>query len=301
MEAVGAVATIVGIATFGLELAKKLKTYVSIVVDANDILRDLRIEVKATAKIIEQLNNFVKEDNADSARTRTRVLSEEGQNDILQLTSRCSAVYKKLAKEIGIPQDGAAPSYGRKFKLPFQEATIKKYREELVFLKLDLLLHINIFQWGQERIMHPDKSDVLLEQVTNLFLQMKKDFINDIITRRNRIEQRQSQTNQPVATIDHNGPNEGHHQVAGPHLNYLSRPTTASNHSMRDERQVPLNDETASRSFAIPNNSTLQPNKDSSAEIQKPNTGSPNVPPMTSALSPHNVPSPNDTFQESPH
>ncbi|KAI1630652.1 hypothetical protein F4809DRAFT_251970 [Biscogniauxia mediterranea] len=146
-----------------------------------------------------------------------------------------------------------------------------------------------------------DKSDVLLEQVTNLFLQLKKDFINDIISRRNRIERRQSQTNQPVATIDHNGPNEGHHQVAGPHLNYLSRPTTASDHSMRDKRQAPLNHETASQSFVILNNSTLQPNDDSPEEIQEPNTGSPNVPPMMSALSPQIVQPPNDTFQASPH
>ncbi|KAI1630653.1 hypothetical protein F4809DRAFT_647183 [Biscogniauxia mediterranea] len=84
MEAVGAVASIVGIATFGFELAKTLKTYVDTVVDADDILRDLTFEIETTAKIIEQLNNFVKEDNADSTRTRTRVLSEQASSTHLK-------------------------------------------------------------------------------------------------------------------------------------------------------------------------------------------------------------------------
>ena len=179
---VGIVGSITGIVAFGLKSATKIQAYIDTVNDADKSLQNLVVDVKSTASTLEQLGALIEQDsgvrvtpgaasdnnNKEDANT-IRVANDEGVQHAIRLASQCkrgyTAILSLIAKDVGVSQDENGevcldnldphtmkiPTH-RKLKLPFREARVTKLREDFAGFKINLLLHLCVFQLATLRI-----------------------------------------------------------------------------------------------------------------------------------------------------
>ncbi|KAJ4324573.1 hypothetical protein N0V84_003852 [Fusarium piperis] len=158
----------VGVVALGLQLATTLQTYVEGVAGAEDRLRELSFDVASTASTLKQLMDML---DADKVVAENRqgphsvpIFTDQGRRDIYSLSRRCEKVYqgillvivgasappsakgKAIASNIGLSGLTVTrlAQFGRDLKWPLVEPRVKACQEELRWLKMDLLLHLQV-------------------------------------------------------------------------------------------------------------------------------------------------------------
>ncbi|KAI2615930.1 hypothetical protein GGR54DRAFT_255650 [Hypoxylon sp. NC1633] len=155
-------ASIIGIASFGLQFATTLQTYIELVSDAQQSIRDIAFDVSTTAAALKQLYDLIETDHNGKA-----IVNDRGLQEVIRLASQCEQVYTDiinfLAKAAGVQEDEngevsqSALQMGmmQKFSWPFREHRIKKRREELSSLKISLLLQLAIVKLAKSKTAAP--------------------------------------------------------------------------------------------------------------------------------------------------
>lgn len=168
MEAAGLAVGVVGL---GLQLATTLQTYVEGVAGAENRLRELSFDVASTASTLKQLQDMLDADNAAIENTSpgqsadsVTIFTDQGRRDIYSLSRRCEKVYqgilrvivgasappsatgKSIARNVGLSDLTATRlvQFSRDLKWPWVEPRVKVCQEELRWLKMDLLLHLQV-------------------------------------------------------------------------------------------------------------------------------------------------------------
>ncbi|KAI0380754.1 hypothetical protein F5Y04DRAFT_91233 [Hypomontagnella monticulosa] len=203
-EAVGAVASIIGIAEFGLKFATTLQTYIETVVDARESWREITFDVSATASALEQLHRFTKPGENGKA-----IANESGLEQVTRLALQCRQVYTAIidliAKAAGIPRDDNGDvsmdeldldslnsgSLMRRLIWPFQEHRVKKHREELRWLKISLLFHLRLMELAKTK-MNPARSlnawekELALQATLERLLERREAYARQIAAERRK-------------------------------------------------------------------------------------------------------------------
>ncbi|KAL1852467.1 hypothetical protein Daus18300_012148 [Diaporthe australafricana] len=184
MEAVGATASIVGIVSFGLGLAKSLQAFIDTIIEAEETITLIVADVNATASTLERLNDFIgKDKTSGQEQHRVTVFNDKGIKEI----EACALQYQKVYVQIIIliekaikqaVEDGPAETtpqasvagdmsaytvrlaafsnnvskLSRRMKWPWLEPRIKRCQEHLGLLKLSLMLSLQVFLIAESRI-----------------------------------------------------------------------------------------------------------------------------------------------------
>lgn len=181
MEAVGAAASIVGIVSFGLGLAKTLQAFTDTIIDAEESIILITAEISATASTLKRLQDFIDQDNtALREGTRSSLLTESGVTEIGSFALLCQKIYVQIivliekasgqTDEDGNPQGGTGPKataaeedlsaaafrleafsskvtkLGRGIRWAWLEPRIRRCQEHLGRFKLSLMLSLQVFQ-----------------------------------------------------------------------------------------------------------------------------------------------------------
>lgn len=186
MEAAGATASIVGIISFGLGLAKSLQAFIDSVIEAEETITLIAAEVNATTSTLKRLQNFIDQDRAASKeQNRATVFNDTGINEIGMCALQCQKIYVQiilLIEKASMPasEDGSkdktpqAPAavdqdppvvrlavfsknvtrMGRKMRWPWLEPRIKRCQEHLGRLKVSLMLSLQVFLIAESRARH---------------------------------------------------------------------------------------------------------------------------------------------------
>lgn len=97
MEAVGATASIVGIVSFGLSLAKTLQAFIDSVIEAEETITLIVADVNATASTLKRLQDFIDQDKTTSQEQhRATVFNNTGIGEISALALQCHKVYVQI-------------------------------------------------------------------------------------------------------------------------------------------------------------------------------------------------------------
>lgn len=183
MEPIGATASILGIAEFGLGLAKNLQTYIESVIEAEETIALVVAEVTSTASTLKDLQQFIDQDRAASKEEhRATVFSTTGIKDVRACALQCQRLYseiiavvKKVSMQVGGkdagPQSPAADDLNtfklrlavlsknitklsRKMWWPWLEPRIKQCQEHLGRLKASLMLRLLVVSIAATRVRY---------------------------------------------------------------------------------------------------------------------------------------------------
>lgn len=178
-----AAASIVGIVSFGLGLAKSLQAFVDSVIEAEETIILIVAEVNATASTLKRLQDFIEQDKATSEQQhRATVFNDLGLKEIGACALQCQKIYVQIIVliEKASMQDGKegskdvrpqAPAagdpnaaavrlavfsknvtkLGRKMRWPWLEPRIKRCQEHLGRLKVSLMLSLQVFFIAESR------------------------------------------------------------------------------------------------------------------------------------------------------
>jgi hypothetical protein len=178
-----AAASIVGIVSFGLGLAKTLQAFVDSVIEAEETIILIVAEVNATASTLKRLQDFIEQDKAASDQQhRTTIFNDTGLKEIGACALQCQKIYVQIivliekasmpngeegSKDTNPPAPAAddpngpavrlavfsknVTKLGRKMKWPWLEPRIKRCQEHLGRLKVSLLLSLQVFFIAESR------------------------------------------------------------------------------------------------------------------------------------------------------
>ena len=118
MEAVGAAASIAGIASLGLQLAHLLQKQVGEVIDAEERVNDLVSEVQATSNNLNKIKSLLRSDNGPSGK---QLVNEHFRHDLQFLINRCEAIFRNVVKLLAKAGTMALPGVDR-FLRPFKKS-----------------------------------------------------------------------------------------------------------------------------------------------------------------------------------
>lgn len=181
MEPIGATASILGIASFGLGLAKSLQAFIDSVIEAEETIILIVAEVNSTASTLRDLQDFIDRDRAASKEEhRATVFSTTGIKEVSTCALQCQRIYvqiiiliEKASMQVGEdgskdagPQSPAAADLntrlavfnkhitklGRKMRWPWLEPRIKRCQEHLGRLKASLMLRLLVVSIAQTRV-----------------------------------------------------------------------------------------------------------------------------------------------------
>lgn len=174
MEAIGAAASIVGIVSFGLGLAKSLQTFVDTMRDAEETIILVVSDMHSTALTLNDLQEFIDQDKAASEELkRTPIFNATSLTEIHTFASHCERIYNliigliekanmQVGKDVREDTEPQAPApdgrhapmarlavfsktvtrLGRKIKWPSLEPRMQRCQERLRELKGSLMLRL---------------------------------------------------------------------------------------------------------------------------------------------------------------
>lgn len=178
-----AAASVVGIVSFGLGLAKSLQAFIDSVIEAEETITLIVAEVNTTASTLKRLQDVIDQDKAASEEEhRATVFNSIGIKEVDVCALQCQKIYVQIivliekasmqngedgSKDIssqGPAADGPVEpairlavfsknvtKLGRKMKWPWLEPRIKRCQEHLGRLKISLLLSLQVFSIAQSR------------------------------------------------------------------------------------------------------------------------------------------------------
>lgn len=178
-----AAASVVGIVSFGLGLAKTLQAFIDSVIEAEETITLIVAEVNATASTLERLQDFIDQDKTGSQEQhRPTVFNNTAAKEIGACAAQCQKIYVQIiiliekasmqngedgSKDIGSQgpavddPDGPAirladfsknvTKLGRRMRWPWLEPRIKRCQEHLGRLKVSLMLSLQVFFIAESR------------------------------------------------------------------------------------------------------------------------------------------------------
>ncbi|KAK2599731.1 hypothetical protein N8I77_011461 [Diaporthe amygdali] len=97
MEAVGATASIVGVVSFGLSLAKSLQAFIDTIIEAEETITLIIAEVNATTSTPERLRDFIDQDKASSEEQHhATVFNNTAVEEIGACALQCQKIYVQI-------------------------------------------------------------------------------------------------------------------------------------------------------------------------------------------------------------
>ncbi|KAJ0106755.1 hypothetical protein J7T55_001279 [Diaporthe amygdali] len=97
METVGATASIVGIVSFELGLAKSLQAFIDTIIEAEETITLIIAEVNATASTLERLQDFIDQDKASSEEHhRATAFNNTAVEEIGACALQCQKIYVQI-------------------------------------------------------------------------------------------------------------------------------------------------------------------------------------------------------------
>lgn len=178
-----AAASVVGIVSFGLGLAKSLQAFLDSVAEAKETIAVIVVEINLTTSTLEQLQDLIDQDKAASTgQHHAAVIKDAGLKAIDSCALECQRIYVQIiiliekasmyngedGRNSAWPQTPAADDpngpavrlavfsknvtkLGRKMRWPWLEPRIKRCQEHLERLKLSLSLRLQVFQLAESR------------------------------------------------------------------------------------------------------------------------------------------------------
>ncbi|KAK4164691.1 hypothetical protein QBC43DRAFT_317341 [Cladorrhinum sp. PSN259] len=173
-DPIGLAGSIIGIVAFGLKLGTTLQTWLELASEAEDWMRDIIFDVNTTASVLRQLQEIIDDDRlAAKQQNRPMILKAEGLDRIQGLAKQCDKTYKaiivlvykassqKSEKKTTVPDpiDLSLISLRsltllNKLRWPWLEPKARRCREDLRWLKVSLLLQLQIVNLSH---LHLDK------------------------------------------------------------------------------------------------------------------------------------------------
>ena len=136
MEAVGGVAAIAGIASFGLQLAQLLQKQVGDIRDAEERVRDLISEVQGTSNNLDKIKCLLLSNDAS---TNKHSLNGRFREDLQFLIDRCEAIFRNVVKLLAKAGTMAMPNvdgFLRPFKKNPQATRDANVKLQIEFVQL---------------------------------------------------------------------------------------------------------------------------------------------------------------------
>jgi hypothetical protein len=136
MEAVGAVGSIAGIASLGLQLAQLLQKQVGEIRDAEERVNDLVSEIQATSNNLDKIKSLLLSDDAS---TKKHTLNDRFREDLQYLIARCEAIFRnvvKLLAKAGTMALSSVDGYLRPFKRNEKSMADANFKLEIEFVQL---------------------------------------------------------------------------------------------------------------------------------------------------------------------
>lgn len=178
-----AAASVVGIVSFGLGLAKSLQAFIDSVIEAEESITLVVAEVNATASVLKRLQDFIDQDKAASTEQHhVTVFNDAGIKEIGSCALQCQKIYVQIiiliekasmqngedgrtgqGPQVPAADDPDGPAVllavfgknvtklGRKMRWPWLEPRIKRCQDHLGRLKLSLLLSLQVFLIAESR------------------------------------------------------------------------------------------------------------------------------------------------------
>jgi hypothetical protein len=166
--ALGAASGVVGIVSFGLQLATTLQTYIETSLEADERLRAIAHDISATSSALQQLEIIIEIDQ----KSKRKVFSSAGLKGVTDTADQCDAVFRKVVGLLGGAtkvearnEDGSGGGGGEKgidawrlgrmerLKWPWLEPRIERCRQELERLLLKLLVMLQVVTLGRHQMM----------------------------------------------------------------------------------------------------------------------------------------------------
>lgn len=178
-----AAASVIGVVSFGLGLAKSLQAFIDSVIEADETITLIVAEVNATASTLKRLQDFIDQDKAASEQEhRATVFNSTGIREIGVCALQCQKIYvqiiilierasmqagedesKDTGTQISVADELGKPTVrleafsknvtklGRKMRWPWLEPRIKRCQEHLGRLKVTLMLSLQVFLIAESR------------------------------------------------------------------------------------------------------------------------------------------------------
>lgn len=178
-----AAASVIGVVSFGLGLAKSLQAFIDSVIEAEETMTLILAEVNATASTLKRLQDFIEQDKAASEKEhRATVFNDTGVKEIDACALQCQKIYVQIiiliekasmqagedeAQDTGprapVPDDLSTPvvrlaafnknvtKLGRKMRWPWLEPRIKRCQEHLARFKFNLMISLQVFLIAESR------------------------------------------------------------------------------------------------------------------------------------------------------
>jgi hypothetical protein len=179
-EALGVSGSISDIVGFGLQLAVTLQTYVEAVTDADGQLCEIAVDVNSTASTLKRLQGLIDADEAaGEGDAALKIFKEDGVKDIETLAVQCKAIYRLIIALVNkaTQKDGKAKptedglelkikiNAARSLRYPWCEPRLKSCEEQLRWLKMNLLFHLQLASLARFQIqcVPPELSDFNLK------------------------------------------------------------------------------------------------------------------------------------------
>lgn len=185
-----AAASVIGIVSFGLGLAKSLQAFIDSVIEAEETITLIVAEVSTTASTLKRLQEVIDQDKtASEEEHRATVFNSIGIKEIDACALQCQKIYIQIivliekasmqngedgSKDIGTQGPAAdgpvepairlavfsknVTKLGRKMRWPWLEPRIKRCQEHLGRLKISLLLSLQVFSIAQSRSRYVSRS-----------------------------------------------------------------------------------------------------------------------------------------------
>ncbi|KAI9802128.1 MAG: hypothetical protein M1833_002049 [Piccolia ochrophora] len=158
--ALGAAGSAVGIASFGLQLATTLTSYVESAFEAGERIKDIADEISSTAGALQSLEELVDLDR--SGAKRAKIFNGDGLKRIQQTARQCYTIFKRIIAALnkaGKAADNDFEKTDREIKLsgfehlkwPWLQPQIDRYRADLERQKVTLLLMLQIATLGRSK------------------------------------------------------------------------------------------------------------------------------------------------------
>lgn len=184
MEAAGATASIVGIVSFGLGLAKSLQAFIDSVIEAEETIILIVADVNSTTSTLKDLQDFIDYDKAASKeQNRTTVFNATSIKEISACALQCQKIYVQIIiliekASIQVGEDGSKETraqnpaaddlstpaarlavfsehvakFGCRMRWPWLEPRMRRCQEHLGRLKASLMLRLLVASIAGSRI-----------------------------------------------------------------------------------------------------------------------------------------------------
>ena len=186
MDPISAIASIVGIVGFGIQIAQILQKEIDAVQTATERVEQIVIEIRATATGLTNLQDFLLQDH--EASLDDRIFNDEGRIEVAHIVRRCNTVFRNITVLVA-KAGNAILSSVEQFQRQVEEEHNKKKGPEESAIKLDIeLSNLEHLMWPwrlpkiEQYIADLDRlklSLVLILSVANLAKTKKQKKIKD--------------------------------------------------------------------------------------------------------------------------